>query len=48
AFNKFYNENPILVEDEKVKNSRLAIVVATKYTLKNALALLGISAPVQM
>lgn len=48
AFNKFYNENPILVEDEKVKNSRLAIVAATKYTLKNALALLGISAPVQM
>lgn len=48
AFNKFYNEQPILVEDEKVKNSRLAIVAATKYTLKNALALLGISAPEQM
>ncbi|WP_054744013.1 arginine--tRNA ligase [Cellulosilyticum ruminicola] len=48
AFNKFYNENPILVEDEKVKNSRLAIVVVTKYVLKNALALLGICAPVQM
>lgn len=48
AFNKFYNECPILVEDEKVKNARLAIVSATKYTLKNALALLGIMAPEQM
>ncbi|MBP3889319.1 MAG: arginine--tRNA ligase [Cellulosilyticum sp.] len=48
AFNKFYNEYPILVEDEKVKNTRLAIVVATKFTLKNALALLGIMAPEQM
>lgn len=48
AFNKFYNEYPILVEDEKVKNTRLAIVAATKYTLKNALALLGIMAPEQM
>ena len=48
AFNKFYNEYPILVEDEKVKNTRLAVVVATKFTLKNALALLGIMAPEQM
>ena len=48
AFNKFYNEYPILIEDEKVKNTRLAVVVATKFTLKNALALLGIMAPEQM
>ncbi|WP_069999912.1 arginine--tRNA ligase [Cellulosilyticum sp. I15G10I2] len=48
AFNKFYHDNPILVEDENVKNSRLAIVAATKYTIKNALYLLGIDAPLQM
>ena len=48
AFNKFYNECPILVEDEKVKNARLAVVIATKFTLKNALGLLGIMAPEQM
>jgi len=48
SFNKFYNENQILVEDEKVKNTRLAIVAAVKFTLKNALALLGIAAPEQM
>ena len=48
AFNKFYNEHPILVEDENIKNARLAIVAATKYTIKNALSLLGIAAPIQM
>ena len=37
-----------LVEDEKVKNARLAVVIATKFTLKNALGLLGIMAPEQM
>lgn len=48
AFNKFYNECPILVDDEQVKKARLAVVLATKYTLKNALGLLGIMAPEQM
>ncbi len=48
AFNKFYHDNPILVEDENIKNSRLAVVIATKYALKNTLYLLGIEAPVQM
>lgn len=48
AFNKFYHDNQILVNDEKVRNSRLAVVMAVKYTLKNALYLLGLDAPVQM
>ena len=48
AFNKFYYDNQILVEDEKVKVARLAVVVAVKHTLKNALYLLGIEAPEQM
>jgi arginyl-tRNA synthetase len=48
AFNKFYHDNPILVEDEKLKKARLAIVEAAKYALKNALYLLGIEAPKQM
>jgi arginyl-tRNA synthetase len=48
AFNKFYHDNAILVEEEILKNSRLSIVAATKYTLKNALYLLGIDAPIQM
>lgn len=48
SFSTFYAATPILVEDEKVKNTRLAIVVAVIYTLRNALALLGIAAPEQM
>lgn len=48
AFNKFYHDNPILVDDEKVKQARLAVVIAVKHVLKNALFLLGISAPEQM
>ncbi len=48
AFNKFYHDNPILVDEKKLKESRLSVVAATKYTLKNALYLLGIDAPIQM
>lgn len=48
AFNKFYHDNAILVEDEKVKEARLAIVMSIKYVLENALYLLGIKAPEQM
>lgn len=48
AFNKFYHDNAILVEDEKVKEARLAIVLSVKYVLRNALYLLGIQSPEQM
>lgn len=48
AFNKFYHENIILVEDTELKNARLAIVKATKDTLKMGLELLGINAPTSM
>nr|WP_307992723.1 arginine--tRNA ligase [uncultured Niameybacter sp.] len=48
AFNKFYHDNAILVDDEKVKEARLAIVMSVKYVLENALYLLGIKAPEQM
>lgn len=42
AFNKFYMNCKVGVEDEKVKSFRLALVKATKITLTNALTLLGI------
>ena len=48
AFNKFYHDNAILVDDDKVKEARLAIVMSVKYVLENALYLLGIKAPEQM
>ncbi len=48
AFNKFYMDCKIAVEDEKVKNFRLAITKAVKITLTNALTLLGIETVEQM
>ncbi len=48
TFNKFYHDNAILVEEQEIRESRLAIVAAVKYVLKNALFLLGIDAPSQM
>lgn len=49
-FNDFYHEAPVLQEgvDPTVRQARLALVTATKVTLANGLALLGIVAPEQM
>ena len=41
-FNKFYNAHQIMVEDEDVKNERLALTYATSIVIKEGLALLGI------
>ncbi len=48
AFNKFYNSTSIIVEDELEKDSRLALVYATKMVIKIGLGLLGIDAPDKM
>ena len=48
AFNKFYMDCKIAVEDQTVKNFRLAITKAVKITLTNALTLLGIETVEQM
>ena len=48
AFNKFYHDNPILVDDVELRKSRLALVSATKQVLENGLALLGMKAPERM
>lgn len=48
AFNKFYHECQINVEDENIKNARLKVVILTKNILKDALSLLGIDCPEQM
>ena len=48
AFNKFYHDNPILVDDVEVRKARLALVAATRQTIENALALLGLHAPERM
>ena len=48
AFNKFYHECQINVEDENIKYTRANIVIITKSILKDALSLLGIQCPEQM
>ena len=47
AFNKYYANSRILVEDENL-NSRLALVDATQSILKQGLALLGVESPDEM
>ena len=42
AFNKFYNASQIMVDDEKIKNERLALTYATSIVIKSGLGLLGI------
>lgn len=48
SFNKFYNQNKVLVEDETIKNSRCLLVFAVKTVLENGLNILGINAPNKM
>ncbi len=47
-FHSYYNAEQFLVEDESTRLARLALVLATRQTLKNGLALLGVSAPEKM
>ena len=48
AFNKFYHNSPILVEDADLRAARLALVEATRQTIENALKILGMKAPQKM
>lgn len=48
AFNKFYNSSQIMVDDEKIKNERLALTYATSIVIKTGLGLLGIKTVEQM
>jgi arginyl-tRNA synthetase len=47
-FNDFYHACPVLISEEPVRTARLTLVAATRTTLKNGLALLGIEAPTTM
>ncbi|MFP4017049.1 MAG: arginine--tRNA ligase, partial [Halanaerobiales bacterium] len=48
AFNKFYHEYPILVEDNEVRKARLSLVYTASTAIKVGLNLLGIKAPEKM
>lgn len=48
AFNKFYHDQHILVEEKDVQRARILLVYATKQTIANGLKLLGVEAPERM
>ena len=48
AYNKFYHDEHILVEDEDEKTAKLALTAAAKNAIANGLALLGVKAPERM
>ncbi len=48
AFHAFYDRERVLVDDAVLARARLALLAATAQVLKNALALLGVSAPEAM
>jgi arginyl-tRNA synthetase len=48
TYHSYYDAERILVDDEAVKRSRLALVAATAQVLRNGLAMLGVGAPEKM
>lgn len=48
GFNRFYHDEHILVDNEEEKVAKLALVYASKVTIANCLAILGIKAPDKM
>jgi len=47
-FHLFYTNCRVIVEDNSVTNSRMSLILATKQVIKNALKILGVSAPESM
>ncbi len=48
AYHSYYDSERILVDDESLRNARLALVAACAQVLHNGLAMLGVSAPRKM
>jgi arginyl-tRNA synthetase len=48
AYHSYYDSERILVDDERLKTARLALVAAVAQVLHNGLAVLGVSAPHKM
>ncbi|ARJ51154.1 arginine--tRNA ligase [Staphylococcus lutrae] len=47
-FHKFYNAEKVLTEDQEKTRAHLALIDAVRITMRNALQLVGVSAPEQM
>lgn len=44
----YYNAERVLVDDDVLKNARVALLLATRQVLQNGLKLIGVSAPIKM
>jgi len=47
-FHSFYNAERVLVDEEKERTARIALLAATRQVLENGLATIGVSAPRKM
>ncbi len=47
-FHSFYNKNRVITEDSELTGARLFLLNCVAITLRNALAILGVSAPEKM
>ncbi|MGI4811773.1 MAG: arginine--tRNA ligase [Janthinobacterium lividum] len=47
-FHSFYNAERVLVDDDAVRQARLALLAATRQVIRNGLATIGVSAPSKM
>ncbi len=48
AFHSYYNAHTFLVEDSGLRNARLSLCLSVRQVLRNALGLVGVSAPEKM
>jgi arginyl-tRNA synthetase len=48
AFQSYYNDHQFLVDDDDLRNARLALAQATRQVLANGLGLIGVGAPESM
>ncbi len=47
-FHTYYNAHTFLVDDQALRNARLALIVATRTVIANGLKIIGVSAPESM
>ncbi|MCK4706987.1 MAG: arginine--tRNA ligase, partial [Gammaproteobacteria bacterium] len=48
CFHSWYNAHKFIVEDEELRNARVALAFATRQVIKNGLLLMGVSVPEKM
>jgi arginyl-tRNA synthetase len=47
-FHTYYNAHTFIVDDDALRNARLALITATRSVIANGLKIIGVSAPDSM